>query len=210
MTLQSFASHILSGFGLGLTTGPFCFAACFPVLLSFVLGDRDATRETWHFVGRFIAGRFAAYMIIGFISATLGAMLGAATHKICGIAWIILSLSLIAHGLGLQLPHGGLCERIARRPDRKLFPYVIGGLTALNVCPPVLLAITYSLKSGSPIAGLAVFGAFFVATSLFILPAGFAGHLQRLGCISWLGRLLAVVVGIVFLWEGYSLLRGYI
>lgn len=209
MSISSLASHVLSGFGLGLTTGPFCLAACFPVLLSFVLGDRPyAPKETWCFVGRFIAGRFAAYMTLGIVSATVGAALGVMTFKICGCAWIILSACLIAHGLGLTLPHVGLCRQIGRHPGNKSFPYVVGGLTALNVCPPILLAITYSLKSGSPIAGVAVFGSFFVATSLFILPAGFVGYLQRVAFIAWPGRLLAVVVGIVFLWQGFSLLVG--
>lgn len=210
MTGSSLSSHVLNGFALGLTTGPFCFAACFPVLLSFVMGEKaEPCKETWAFVGRFIAGRFAAYMTLGVLSATLGAALGVSTHKMCGCAWILLSLALIAHGLGLSLPGHGLCGRLSRPFGHSFFPYLAGGLTAINVCPPVLLAVTYSLKTGSPAAGMAMFGSFFAATSLFILPAAFAGHLQRIAFIPTLGRLLAVVVGIVFLWQGFSLLGGF-
>lgn len=206
--MPSFVSHLLSGFSLGLTTGPFCFAACFPVLLSFVLAERTEMTNTgtWSFVGRFIAGRFAAYMALGLVSALLGAALGTASHRLSAYAWIILSSALIAHGIGLPLPHAGLCERIKRHPGKRLFPYAIGGLTAVNFCPPVLLALTYSLETGSPVAGLTVFGSFFVATSLFILPAGFASYLQRCEFVATLGRLLAIVVGIVFLWQGIGLL----
>jgi sulfite exporter TauE/SafE len=178
--MPPFASNALSGFILGLTTGPFCFAACFPVLLSLVLGDKSQPAgETWWFVGRFIAGRFVAYMALGIISSTVGSALGAASHTLCGGAWIVLSLALIAQGLGLSLPRGGLCEHIDQRFGKKCFPYVMGGLTAVNVCPPVLLAMTYTLDSGSAVAGITVFGSFFVATSLFILPAAFAGHLHQ-------------------------------
>ncbi len=209
--MPSFVSHVLSGFSLGLTTGPFCLGTCFPVLLSLVVTESSSASApgAWSFVGKFIAGRFAAYLVLGLVSAMVGAALGGASQNLCAYAWIILSSALIAHGIGLPLPHAGLCRCIGPYPGSKIFPYVVGGLTAVNVCPPVLIAITYGLESGSLVAGLTVFGSFFVATSLFILPAGFAGYMHRYPIIGTMGRVMSIGVGFVFLWQGVSLLWRY-
>lgn len=209
--MTSFFHHAISGFSLGLTTGPFCFAACFPVLLSLTLpkDTSDQPISTWSFVGKFIAGRFAGYLALGLSSAMVGAAVSGIGSTLYAYAWIILSCTLIAYGLGLPLPKAKLCERIWRRPAGKFFPYALGVLTAVNVCPPVLLATTYSLESGSPLAGLTVFGSFFVATSLFLIPAGFTGLMPQRALIAKIGRLFAVVVGLVFLWQSLSVLWWY-
>lgn len=200
---------IVNGFMLGMTTGPMCFTACFPLLLSVTLaeGGKTSSHATWLFLGKFIGGRFLAYLVFGLIVGLLGSRLGALSHQIGSIATILLSLILIAYGLGMPIPHFGMCRMGATHMGRPYFPLILGVLTGLNVCPPFLLALTYSLqKAVNPTFGIFFFLSFFLATTLYILPVGLAAYVNRHEMIIRLGKIASVVVGLVFFYQGVSAL----
>jgi sulfite exporter TauE/SafE len=196
----------IHGFMLGLSAGPLCFTGCFPMLLSVTISEgKTATRGSgaWVFLGKFMGGRFIAYLVFGFFIGLVGAQLGGWGHWIGTYALIVLSGILIAYGLGVHLPHVGLCRIAGRTAGNRFFPYILGGLTGLNVCPPFLLAIAYILQRGvNPAFGVIFFMAFFLASSLYILPVGFAGYLPHRELIARIGKLATVVVGVVFFYQG--------
>jgi hypothetical protein len=100
-----------------------------------------------------------------------------------------------------------MCAVASRFAKKKFFPIILGGLTGLNVCPPFLLAITFSLeRSVDPSYGVVFFIAFFFATTIFILPAALVNYIPRRDIVSRLGKAAAVVAGIVFLYQGISVL----
>jgi len=207
--MSTFIEPIASGFMLGLTAGPFCLTGCFPVLLSVTLaqGRENTASRTWLFVGEFIGGRFIAYLAFGFFIGLLGSHIGGFSYKVGIYALIILSVILIAYGLGARLPRVGMCEIAGRTAGKKFFPFILGGLTGLNVCPPFLLAVTYILQRAiTPAFGIFFFMSFFTASTLYILPVGLTGHLSHRELIARVGRVAAVVVGVVFLYRGVSAL----
>lgn len=200
---------IINGFMLGITTGPFCFTACFPMLLSVTLaeGGKSSPHATWLFLGKFIGGRFLAYLTFGLIVGLLGNRLGALSHQIGSLATILLSLILIGYGLGMPMPRLGMCRLVGARPGGTYFPFFLGVLTGLNVCPPFLLAVSYCLhRTINPAFGIFFFLSFFFATTLYILPVGLAGYVGRHEIIARLGKIASVVVGMVFFYQGISAL----
>ena len=200
---------IINGFMLGITTGPFCFTACIPVLLSMTLavGGESPAYQTWLFLGKFVAGRFVAYLTFGLVMGILGSSLGGLSHRIGTIATILLSVVLIVHGLGVHLPHAGMCHMAGRSAGNRFFPFILGGLTGLNICPPFLLAISYTLQRAvTPSFGICFFMSFFIATTLYILPVGIVGHISHHEVIARVGRVATVAVGIAFFYQGVSAL----
>lgn len=195
----------INGFMLGISTGPVCFSACVPMLLSISLAEvgSGSGGSNWGFLGRFIGGRFLAYLVFGLAVGLVGDRLGAFGVRVGSGATIVLSLILIAYGLGVRLPHWGLCRIAAGAAGRDRFPVLLGILTGMNICPAFLLAISYTLqRSISPVFGMMFFSSFFVATTLYVLPVGFAGYLPRRELLARIGRISAVVVGCYFCYQG--------
>jgi cytochrome c biogenesis protein CcdA len=204
---------IVNGFLLGMTTGPLCLTACLPVLISVTLseGKERAGRGTWIFLGKFIAGRFIAYLFLGVLIGLGGSHVAGLGQKVGTYAWMVLAFILIAYGMELlTLPHLGMCRLAGRTTGHRAFPFILGGLTGLSICPPLLLAVTYSLqKADYFLFGILFFAAFFIATTLYILPLGLAGRLPvKVNAIMVrVGRVMSVAVGIFFLYQGLAALR---
>jgi hypothetical protein len=177
------------------------------VLLPITLAERpsNGVLQTWLFVGKFLGGRFIAYAIFGLFIGFLGSRLGGFTNQAGVYASIVLSLVLMAYGIGVRLPNGGFCRLAGRSAGSALFPFILGGLSGFNICPPFLLAITFSLQRAiTPAFGLLFFLAFFMATSLYILPVGLAGYVSHRELLIRFGRAAAVLVGVVFFYQGVS------
>lgn len=210
--MNSLLEPIINGFMLGVTAGPVCFSGCFPMLLSITIaeGKENTSQQAWLFIGKFLTGRLIAYLVFGLFVIYVGSRLGGVAHQIGIYAWIILSIMLIAYGLGLPTPHLGLCNLTFRKPSGRFFPFMLGGLTGMNLCPPFLLAITYTLQQNvSPSFGICFLMAFFTTTSLFIAPAGFARWLPYREKIALWGRVATVLVGAFFFYEGMTALMNW-
>ncbi|MEN6438790.1 MAG: sulfite exporter TauE/SafE family protein [Syntrophobacter sp.] len=202
---------IISGFMLGLSTGPICMATCLPIVFPFALSEDGETgaAQRWYFLARFLAGRLVAYIAMGSITGLIASRLGYAGTKIGIYAWLVLSLILIAYGLGAGIKHVGFCRLVARGVAAQSFPYVLGFLTGLSICPPFLLALSYVMEqSANMIFAIVFFVSFFCATSLYVLPIGIIGHLPHQVWFRMVGRFAAVLSGLFFLWQGLtSLMR---
>lgn len=195
---------LAKGFMLGISTGPACMATCFPVLLPVVIGDLrpgGSAVFSWAVLSRFLSGRAAAYMMFGALTGFLGARIGGLGHSLAFGATFIMSLLMIAYGLGARIPHLRTCHLMVRWADSPHFPLALGFLTGLNVCPPFLLAMSVCLADGdSPLYGAVFFFAFFVASSLYMVPAGAARFFVRFGPNAALtARFAALGVGLFFL-----------
>lgn len=202
---------ITSGFLLGLSTGPICMATCLPIVLPFAVSQDCGTSaaKRWLFLGKFLAGRLAAYAATGVITGLIASRLGFAGTKIGIYAWLVLSLLLIAYGLGAGVKHVGFCGLVSRSVAARSFPYLLGFLTGLSVCPPFLLALSYVLeRSVNVMFAVVFFLSFFCATTLYVLPIGLLGHLPRHDLLRLVGRFSAVAAGVFFLWQAIFSLAG--
>lgn len=196
----------INGFLLGLSTGVFCLGSCLPVLLPFILVEKrkDFFRNLL-VVLEFSGGRMVAYLIVGFIVGYLGKKLTpGGSHLFMAAVMVGLSVLLLGYGLVRTFPHVKMCFFVNRiTGDFKRFPFLMGILLGLNVCPPFLLAITYTLDNGGgPLTGVLFFLFFFLGTSVFIIPLAFMGPFSQFPWLLRLSKVSLVASGVIFLGLG--------
>ena len=200
---------LTKGFLLGVATGPACMVTCFPVLLPVIIGGADIKNPfspppravySWRTMGQFLSGRATAYIILGLLIGFLGSQMGGFGFTIAVIASFCMSLVMIAYGLGAPIKHFRPCHHYVRWAGKPQLPFVLGILTGFNVCPPFLLAMTICFAEGqNHISGMVFFLAFFVASSLYMLPAGVSRVLSYLGSkATQTARVAAIFVGLFF------------
>jgi sulfite exporter TauE/SafE len=201
---------IVNGFFLGLATGPACLLSCSCVLLPMVLTnnrEESVGRDVWPLLARFLSGRLVAYALVGLASGLASSSLESLGTVVPYWATLILAVLLMFHGLGLTVPCK-ICPLFQGLAKRKSFPGVLGMLTGLNLCPPFLLAVSWTWKQGlGPVSGMLFFLAFFLATSLFVLPIGWGGYLARNPAFAGVGRVSAFLFGAFFFLQ--CLAHGY-
>lgn len=197
---------IWQGFLLGLSTGVFCLGYCAPVFVPYVLAEaRPRLGVNLGLVGQFLLGRLAAYTLFGLAAGYLGVWVGGSLPRwMITLSLVVLSLLLILYALAQNLPRPGLCRFVRGHSSR--MPTVLGFLTGINPCPPFLLATASVFEGADPLGGVLLFVAFFVGTSLYMLPLAFVGLLSRYEQIREVARLTAIIVGVVFLLIGIDYL----
>jgi len=200
------SAHIINGFLLGLSTGVFCLGSCLPVLLPFILVEKRADLfRNLMIVLEFSGGRMVAYLIVGFIVGYLGGKLAPGrSHKFMAAVMVGLSLLLIGYGVVKIFPHFKLCFFINKiTGDFKRFPFLMGLMLGLNVCPPFLLAIAYTLDNGGgSLMGVLFFFCFFLGTSVFIIPLAFMGPFAQFPWLLRLSKVSILAAGVTFFYLG--------
>jgi sulfite exporter TauE/SafE len=211
---------IIKGFLLGLANGGACLATCAAVLIPLILGEGQksgsAVREHAGLLARFLAGRLTGYLLFAVLAWAANWMIlrdPAARSTIFALAYFVLAGMMLAYGLGklkisCALPPRTLSARLGRVPAlRPLIPSLFGLLTGINLCPPFLLAFTNAALNGKLVNSLAFFAAFFVGTSLYLLPVPFIGLFQRgssrmAADLQWVGRLSAGLMSAYYIFSG--------
>ncbi len=194
-------SCLTQGFWLGLSTGPYCFAACAPCLLPYLSAEgRSDLGANLRLLARFLAGRLLAYFLFGAAAGAVGAALGPALPAWLPAAALGLTAALmLACAAAQSFPRLSWCLVAGRWLSSRRVPFWLGFLTGINICPPFLTGMVVVLELGSVWGGAAFFTAFFAATSLFLLPV--------LGVCPWLssawvrvaGRIAMAVAGLWYL-----------
>jgi sulfite exporter TauE/SafE len=156
-------------------------------------------------VGQFLLERLAACVLFGLVAGYLGVWVGGSLPRwVMALSLVGLSLLLILYALAQNLPLPGLC-RFVRGHSARL-SLLLGFLTGINPCPPFLLATAYVFEGADPLGGVLLFVAFFLGTSLYLLPLTFVGLLSRYEQIREVARLTTIIVGVVFLVMGIGYL----
>ena len=214
MTIYQITEGLLSGFMLGLSTGPLCMGSCLPVLLPFSFNDTSAGSDKnfiLKFLGQFLAGRFVSYILVGLGVGYIGSIFNSSIlNKITLIIMIFLAGLLIAYGLGVRLSSRGLCQSAHKYANSKRFPIILGVLTGINVCAPFLLAIFYSFeRSTTPMFGVIFFMAFFISTSLYLFPIVLVKYLPKGNYLNKISQITALCAGSYFIYKGASMLSVF-
>jgi hypothetical protein len=200
---------LVDGFLLGVASGGVCLAYCAPVLVPYLLGEDRTLRANLSLVGGFLSGRLAGYMTFAVLAWFAHAVLiENLPHRkvIFGLVTIGLATLLIVYGFtGRSRNCPATSLGAAKRLGGKSFllmPISLGFLTGVNVCPPFLLAFSSATQLSQLWQSLSFFAAFFVGTSLYVVPlplVGLAGRHERIRIV---GRLAAGVVGLAYLYSG--------
>jgi sulfite exporter TauE/SafE len=197
---------LLEGFLLGLSTGTYCAAACFPVAVPFVLAeDAGGAAGNARRVGLFLLGRLAAYVLFGFMVGAAGRWAAGASGPglaPAALAWayVVLGLLMIVSGAAISFPGLKICALYRRAFKPGGSALVFGFLTGLNVCPPFLAAGARVFGQAGGLGGALYFLAFCAGTAIYFLPLLGAAWLQKyLESIRLIGRAAMMFVGAYFL-----------
>ncbi|MGB7539405.1 MAG: sulfite exporter TauE/SafE family protein [Anaerolineales bacterium] len=204
----------MEGFLLGLASGGTCLAYCAPVLVPMLLGAGQSARGNGILLGKFLIGRLGGYLLFGFLAWWTGQRIlddPILRSVMFGAAYLVLAVMLLYFGLAKLPPScalgiAGPRKWLARRPA--LLPLGMGFVTGLNLCPPFLLAFAGAAYAGSLAASLMLFAAFFVGTSIFMLPLPFLGAFHRHAAVALVGKMAAVLMAAYYLYSGVITLLG--
>ncbi len=211
---------VAAGLLLGLVGGSFCLTACAPVLVPAILAEGRSARSNVPLLAAFLSGRFVGY--VGFAAAAWSAGLlvrqGALLQRdpagiaaLEGAAYLALGIAMALYGIVAPrtICAGALAGRVSRgrtlaRPP--LLPAILGLLTGLSPCPPLLAAVVEAAGSKSLLHAVLFFVAFFIGTSLLFVPFPALGVLRRYPAVRTVGRLTSVVVGLIYCYIGIGVL----
>ncbi|MEK7287148.1 MAG: sulfite exporter TauE/SafE family protein [Elusimicrobiota bacterium] len=189
---------LAEGFGLGLSSGAYCFGACMPVLLPYMLG---VAKQRWRanalLLGEFLAGRFAAYMVYATLASWVGILVEGrlpvwALHLAGGLSGFF----LLAWAMAGNFPTVNFCRALTSWPGLQRLPFAFGFLVGINACPPFIAATLRLIGLHHIGHGLLYFIAFFAGTSLYSLP--FLAVVPWLGSsrLASAGRICSVLSGL--------------
>ncbi len=198
------ARFLIEGGTLGLSTGYLCLATCGPIYAPFLMQYAQAPLRYVAGVLELSLGRFIAYLLVGAIAGFFGRNVSELQRDYFTIAaYPLFSAFLIISALRSRT-----CEKgcAASRWSRfSQWPVLLGFLTGINVCPSFLLAFSRSFTLSGPIAGMLFFAAFFVGTSVFLVPLSFVGMLGRKRQFRTVARVAAFGVAAWFIGNaGYT------
>jgi hypothetical protein len=203
---------LTEGFLLGLAGGGACLAYCAPVLIPYLVGEGRSIRGNALLVGGFLGGRLVGYLAFAVLawSAHITIVEGLPHRQIItGAITIVLAALLMVYGFAGQprdckaASAGGLLQRLYLRSPW-LVPVLLGLLTGVSLCPPFLLAFGSAAQLPRLWQSVLFFGAFFVGTSVYIVPLPLVGMAGRHDAIRIVGRLAAGVAGLLYLYSGVT------
>lgn len=189
---------LTQGFLLGLATGTTCLATCGPVYAPYLMQYDRTLAKSLLAILELSAGRFISYLVVGAAAGLLGRQVdfeGKGLITAAGYSLFSIFL-LVAAFRTYRRDCYCFTGRWAGIIDR---PLVLGILTGINICPPFLLALTKAFSGSGPAAGMTLFAAFFVGTSIWLLPIAAFGLLGKQRLFRSIARWGAVAVSVWFL-----------
>jgi sulfite exporter TauE/SafE len=204
------AGFLVEGFILGLSTGPYCLVACAPLFVPYLLAE---SQPRWslnlRILGQFLAGRLLAYLALGAAAGALGVYVSRDVPQWVGPSvWLVSGIVMLVYAASRNPFHAGLCAWVGRHFPMSQVPLAFGALASVNVCPPFIAGLTKVVDMGSMSGGILYFLAFFVGTSVYVLPLMLltpAVRAQRLRDIGW---LVSFLVGVWLVFSGLLGLWG--
>lgn len=193
----------LQGFLTGLSVGVYCLGICLPVFIPLLLSQRRQLKSAFWVVWEFSFGRLLGYILFGALIGWLGLKINSqVVDLIINFGTLILAFLMMLYALGFYQWGEKTCTT---RFNRVKIPILLGFLTGINVCPPFLASLGYIFSLKDILAGVVYFLAFFLGTSLYIIPMGFLFNLSS----SKTFRKIAVVSGFLAgLYFFYFAFRG--
>lgn len=194
---------IFEGLILGLSSGVYCLGACFVFFMPYLLSEaKQKVFENLKRILSYMAGRLIAYiafaLIMGFIGSSYRNIF---TVKFSHFSLIAASLLMLIYALTRNFPDSGFCAYL-RRFSLARIPFFLGLFSGLNPCLPFLVGAARIWTLGSILHGVLLFLAFFLGTSVYMLPLVFVSYLNRVERIKQIGLMVALLSSLWFLFVG--------
>jgi len=204
------------GIVLGLSTGAICLAYCGPVLVPYLLGQNKSIHTNFIYISLFLAGRLLAYLGIGIIAGIAGTFFLQPSEfnvKLIGFSYLILSVMLVFYGFNRfkEICLGGKQAKLPTTYFKKMpfiLPIIGGFLTGLNICPPMILAVTRAASTHNIGSSVLFFTMFFIGTSLYFIPLSFIGAFKRQQVLRVIGKFAAILAGLIYFYKGVILISN--
>jgi sulfite exporter TauE/SafE len=202
---------------LGLASGPACLAACGPVLVPWLITERNGVRPIMQSLTLFLGGRLVGYLVFAAVAWQLGAMVSLPAGvrlAMTSAVDVLLGLMLLwyAWSGGFAKRHACAGPKLvtigAARDRRTRGPAVFGLLTGLNLCPPFVAAAIRAAETGSLVQAMLFFAAFFAGTSVWFLPLAGMGCVARNESVMLVGRITMALVAVFYFATGAALWIG--
>ncbi len=189
---------------LGLSAGIYCVGACLVFFMPYLLVEgKQKVLENLRKVLSFMLGRLIAYivfaLIIGFIGLSYQNIFTVRFSHICLIA---ASLSMLIYSLTHSFKDSRFCALFINRFSMIRIPFTLGLFTGLNPCPPFLVGATRLWTLNNILGGVVLFIAFFLGTSVYMIPLIFISYLNKSERIKHIGLMVASLSSLWFLFVG--------
>lgn len=199
---------LAEGLALGLSTGLACVGACLPAILPCMLAEEGRPSRAVGALLQFLAGRLAAYLLFAVTAGLAGANMSTLPPWFAGAALLASGLVLLGYSVVRAAPTLGPCARLAGSPAVRGTPLLLGFLAGINICPPFVAGLVRLLTIGSVAGCLAYFSAFFVGTTVYLLPVLLAVPLRQVERLKSGAAIAAGLSGLWFAGLGLARLLG--
>lgn len=196
--------NTLSGYLAGLSVGVYCLGLCLPVFLPMLMAEERDIKKSGLLILEFSIGRLAGYLTFGLIFGWLGqAIQSQFIHSLVSLGNLWMGIALILFSLGKI--DKKICSMLFFKKIR--WPFVIGFLTGVNVCPPFIASLTHVFNLRSAIQSMGYFLAFFLGTSTYLVPTMFlGGKFTQYPTVQKIARVAGVLAGLYFISKNITLL----
>lgn len=206
----------MQGFFLGLSSGAVCSAYCAPVLVPYFLGERKNVVQNFTALLQFLSGRLLGYLAIGFVAWGIDKSILQSIpcrEFIMGSAYITLSVLLIFYSFfqgqnSCSPTRGSAVYQKLQASWPFFFLFIMGIATAVNLCPPFLLAVASAMGEETLFQSALFLFMFFLGTSVFLIPVTFVGMLKRFSSLQIIGKMTAGLIGAYYFYAGTIMVIG--
>jgi len=197
---------IFEGLMLGVSAGAYCLSTCLVFFMPYLLAEgRQKVFENAGKIGLFMLGRFIAYigfaLIMGFLGAAYRNIFSA---KFSNLSLIAVSLLMLLYALSRSFPGVKFCNFLLPRFSANHLPFFLGFFSGLNPCLPFLVGVSRLWTLNSIFGGVILFAAFFLGTSIYMIPLVFISYFNRRERFQQVGAIVALLSSLWFLFTGIS------
>jgi sulfite exporter TauE/SafE len=192
------------GLLLGLSTGAYCIGTCLVFFMPYLLAEgRKRLFENLQSILSFMLGRLLSYISFALLISFLGMRYrDIFTNKFSYIGLIIVSSLMLIYALTRNFGELKFCQRLLHHFSSRGMPFVLGMLSGLHPCMPFLAGALRLWELKSLLLGLILFLAFFLGTSVYMVPLLFISYLNRIERLKQIGLMMVFLSGLWFLWIG--------
>lgn len=192
---------MIEGFLLGLSMGAFCLGWCLPAFLPYLLAEKRSLKEGFEILGKFLAGRFFGYLILGILVGYLGEKINSPILlKISFFSLGILGAILILYGFGKLKGNFKICQFFSKTKT----PILLGFFLGFNICPPFISAIFYAISLKNLLLSVLFFISFFIGSSIYLILPVFLGLFSSIRIFQRISKISLILAGSFFLFFSFK------
>ncbi len=185
--------YFYSGILLGFSTGLYCLATCGIVFAAYL--GVSGHSETKLKIINFFTGRFVIYSITGISAGFFANSITKLINPNTKYFFIITGIYLIY----ISLRDVDKKKCFAAKTKNA---FLLGLVTGVQPCAPFIAGVTAAAASGGIIPAFLIFFAFFMTSSIMMLPALIPAFFSRIKIIKSFARFCLITAGVWFLYSG--------